>query len=261
MTPAEQFRFPRLATRGASTSVQSACPETMPGRSMLGESAREGLMVEASHRRTPHGRAPDDAVTARRVQSDAVFLQNNSASQTPATEARSGGFAARRCSRVGMSPEMPDRLADQIIGSSLAIASILSLPNIDAEVVGRLRDVLEQLDAAIVDIRSRARSESAHRVSASRPRLRVVATPAEPLFDTPPGNDVLRRRLYGFDVDVVYAYATHGHDFYRVADNLLWAHESEDLLLSARSGRPIARRTGDVFYDIDSDTPLYYERA
>ena len=81
------------------------------------------------------------------------------------------------------------------------------------------------------------------------PSLRAVAT-HDP-----------RRRLCTFAFDEVFAYAMHGHDFYRVGDNSLWAHESEDLLLSARSGRPLARRTGNVFYDFDSNAPLYYERA
>jgi hypothetical protein len=38
--------------------------------------------------------------------------------------------------------EMPDFLVDQIVGSSVAMASILSLPNVDAEVAERLCDVL-----------------------------------------------------------------------------------------------------------------------
>jgi len=152
---------------------------------------------------------------------------------------------------------MPDGVVDQIVGAGLAIASILSLPNVDAEVSGRLRDVLIRLDAAIVDLRSRASSELSDRVPL--PRIRLHAVPTPPL-DALPGSG-MRRQLYGFALDVVFAYAMHGHDFYRVVDNSLWAHEREDLLLSARSGRPLARRAGHVFYDFDSNAPLYYERA
>jgi hypothetical protein len=161
---------------------------------------------------------------------------------------------------MGIAGDMPDRLVDHIVGSSLAIASILSLPTVDAEVAVRLRDVLKRLDLAIVDLRNRAPSKSADRVQRPRLGLHAVPTPPETPIDAAPANG-LRRQLYGFALDVVFAYAMHGHDFYRVADNSLWAHESEDLLLSARSGRPLARRTGNVFYDFDSDAPLYYERA
>ena len=50
-----------------------------------------------------------------------------------------------------------------------------------------------------------------------------------------------------------------GHDFFRASDHELWAHESDDLLISARSGTPLAHRVGDVFYALETDTPLYYE--
>jgi hypothetical protein len=59
--------------------------------------------------------------------------------------------------------------------------------------------------------------------------------------------------------DELFAYAKRGHDFVRASDHMLWAHESDDLLLSARSGCPLARRVGDVFHDVASHVPLYYE--
>lgn len=68
-----------------------------------------------------------------------------------------------------------------------------------------------------------------------------------------------RRRLRCVADDAVFAYARHGHDFYRSRDDQLWAHESDGVLLSARSGTLLARRVGNVFYDIESDVPLYYE--
>ena len=47
--------------------------------------------------------------------------------------------------------------------------------------------------------------------------------------------------------------------FTALADHELWAHESDGLLLSARFGTPLARRIGNVFYDIDTNAPLYHE--
>ena len=70
---------------------------------------------------------------------------------------------------------------------------------------------------------------------------------------------VVRRRLRRCDNDEVFAYAKRGHDFFRACDHVLWAQESGDLLLSARSGTPLACRAGDVFCDLESKVPLYYE--
>ncbi len=69
------------------------------------------------------------------------------------------------------------------------------------------------------------------------------------------------RYLCRIEDDEPFAYARRGHDFFRVRDHMLWAHESEDFLLSARSGRPLARGAGGVFYDAENGLPLYYERA
>jgi hypothetical protein len=71
-----------------------------------------------------------------------------------------------------------------------------------------------------------------------------------------------RRYLCSVEDDEVFAYARpSGHDFFRAADHMPWAHESDGLLLSARSGAPLARRAGNVFHDITSDAPLYYEQS
>ncbi len=67
-----------------------------------------------------------------------------------------------------------------------------------------------------------------------------------------------RRRLSRFG-EGVFAYMLHGRDFYRSSDHELWAHERDGLLLSARSGAPLARRVGRVFYDFETNVPLYYE--
>jgi hypothetical protein len=54
-----------------------------------------------------------------------------------------------------------------------------------------------------------------------------------------------------------FAYARVS-DFYRVSDGLLWAHLSHGWLVSARSGRRLARQTGSVFYDTTTNEPVYY---
>jgi hypothetical protein len=57
----------------------------------------------------------------------------------------------------------------------------------------------------------------------------------------------------------MFAYAEPGTGFFRVSDRALWAHEHDGLLLSARTGAPLAYRAGNAFYDLESDRPLYIE--
>jgi hypothetical protein len=59
----------------------------------------------------------------------------------------------------------------------------------------------------------------------------------------------------------VFAYVARGNEFVRVRDHLVWAIEHDDVLVSARSGQPLARRRGRVYFETDTDQPLYYERA
>jgi hypothetical protein len=68
------------------------------------------------------------------------------------------------------------------------------------------------------------------------------------------------RVIYDAVEDTPFAYARREHDFYRLKDHVLWAHESEDALVSARSGVRIAYRIGRVYYDTATQLPLYYER-
>ena len=150
---------------------------------------------------------------------------------------------------------------DHIVWSELKLAAILGVQRVDAEVADRLREVLEHLDAALTEIRNSdpvvATDDPDPRMES---RLRAVPVfPARRLRAVPKTGP--QRRLSGVTSEAVFAYATYGHDFYRLDDNSLWAHESEDLLLSARSGIPLAHRVGDVFYDIETDTPLYREDA
>jgi hypothetical protein len=48
---------------------------------------------------------------------------------------------------------------------------------------------------------------------------------------------------------------TGGHDFHPLKDRGLWAHESQDLLLSARSGARIEYRTGRFFCNATTHLP------
>jgi len=140
-----------------------------------------------------------------------------------------------------------DRAINHIFGSGLAIAGVLSLHQVDDDTAARLREAIEQLDQALSALRGAAiaRIVEDRRTHSTE---EAGSVPSE-----------WRRRLCRLSVDEVFAYAVAGHDFYRAGDHELWAHESGSLLLSARSGSPLARRDGRIFYDIDSDVPLYYE--
>ncbi len=140
-----------------------------------------------------------------------------------------------------------DRVINNIFGSGMTLAAILNLDRVDHDVADRLRDVIAALDTAVAELRT----EMLARVLASFGAPSEVSQTADP-------NDTCRR-LSRFAVEEVFAYAVGGHDFYRSSDHELWAHESDGILLSARSGVPFARRDGHVFYDIDTDAPLYYE--
>ncbi len=69
------------------------------------------------------------------------------------------------------------------------------------------------------------------------------------------------RRLCRFEDGAVFAYAERGHEFVRASDRELWAVERDDALVSARSGVVLAHRRGRVYFDTETDEPLYYERA
>jgi hypothetical protein len=70
-----------------------------------------------------------------------------------------------------------------------------------------------------------------------------------------------QRCLVRFDDGEVFAYIERGHEYVRTRDHELWATERDDMLVSARSGLPLAYRRGKVFFEPNSDEPLYYERA
>jgi len=69
------------------------------------------------------------------------------------------------------------------------------------------------------------------------------------------------RYICKVDDGSVFAYVERGSEFFRASDHQLWATEREDLLVSARSGTALAQRRGKVYFDLETDTPIYYERA
>jgi hypothetical protein len=69
------------------------------------------------------------------------------------------------------------------------------------------------------------------------------------------------RCLSRVDDGELFAYVARGNEFVRVSDHGVWAVEHDDVLVSARSGEPLAYRRGRVYYAADTDQPLYYERA
>jgi hypothetical protein len=65
--------------------------------------------------------------------------------------------------------------------------------------------------------------------------------------------------LYRSGDDTCFAYAPGRRDFFRCSDDTLWAHESSDWLIAARTGEILAHRTRRVYYSIDAGVPLFYE--
>ena len=139
-----------------------------------------------------------------------------------------------------------DGVIDHVFGAGLTLEAILRRGRVDDDVGERIRDALAALDIAVAELRTIACSQHLDgRPEQPEPQLASV--------------HAAERRLCRFSVDEVFAYAVNPYDFHRASDHTLWAHESQGLLLSARSGVPLARRQGKVFYDIESNAPLYYE--
>jgi hypothetical protein len=153
-----------------------------------------------------------------------------------------------------------DRLINHLFRSGLSLAAVLSLPRVEGGVAARLRDVLDQLDAAIGEVRHLALTAALTAANAQSPLSRMPAQP-EPTRSLHLGTEHRRSQLCRFAVDEVFAYALSGHDFYRVSDDELWAHECDGFLLAPHSGVPFARRVGRAFCEVESAEPLYYERA
>jgi hypothetical protein len=154
-----------------------------------------------------------------------------------------------------------DRALGHVFASTLTLAGVLSLGRVDPEVTDRLHDAIGELDTAIREIRRGAfemsipltdeRSDTVNR----EPVISDLRTRRD--ADAARGSEY-QHRLCSFDDGRVFAYK-RGHDLIRAADHSLWAHESGEILLSARSGRPIARRVGKAYVDVETEQPLYYE--
>jgi hypothetical protein len=173
------------------------------------------------------------------------------------------GSSARTDS--GIADQLHDRVIDHLFGSRLTLASIVSLGKIDTKIAERLQDVMDDLEIAVRDIRRTDLALLARHCD-QRPNpphhLTIVKPPSDRVQQPRTVRGDGHRYLCSFEDGQVFAYTTHaGHDFLRVADHSTWAHESDGLLLSARSGTPLARRMGNVFHAITSNMPLYYERT
>jgi hypothetical protein len=66
--------------------------------------------------------------------------------------------------------------------------------------------------------------------------------------------------LFRFEDGSRFAYARR-REFIRYSDGRTWAHEFHDQLISARSGRCLATRVGNVYYDATTHEPLYYDQS
>ena len=75
------------------------------------------------------------------------------------------------------------------------------------------------------------------------------------------GGEAHSRCLCRFEDGKVFAYVERGNEFVRMRDHGLWALEHDGVLVSARSGEPLAYRRGKVYFASGTDEPLYYERA
>ena len=89
--------------------------------------------------------------------------------------------------------------------------------------------------------------------------LRTVDPHFDPSAETVHASHL--RCLCRFEDGAVFAYAERGHEFIRASDRELWAVERDDELVSARSGALLAQRRGRVYFGVENDEPLYYERA
>ena len=132
-----------------------------------------------------------------------------------------------------------DRAIGFLFQSGLDLADLGGDAGTDARTAVRLREVSDRIDAAIHEIRRAALTRAGHG--------RALPARAD--------GRVLRR----VNIDEVFAYAIGATDFYRAIDDELWAHDTNGLLVSARSGTPLAHRDGHLYYDPETGVPLYYE--
>jgi hypothetical protein len=160
---------------------------------------------------------------------------------------REGAIVSANTGDEPAATDTHDRVINLIFESGLTLARIVGLQRVDDEVATLLHSAIDRLDTAVRELRGAALAGVLEHHDA-RPDMLDQTVGAH-----------WRRRLCRVTVDEVFAYAVGGLDFYRASDHQLWAHESDGLLLSARSGAPLARRDGNLYFDIESNLPLYYE--
>ena len=152
-----------------------------------------------------------------------------------------------------------DRVLDRIFSSGLAVAIVLR-GDVDDDVRDRLGGVVDELDLAVSEIRDMALQLAIlDRVGRPEEISEAIVGPLVVADAQPDGDGHSRRRLRRIAETEMFAYAARGTGFFRASDRTLWAHEHDGLLLSARSGAPLAHRVGNIFYDVESDRPLYIE--
>ncbi len=178
----------------------------------------------------------------------AVALRNTrSEAAAPLTSQHCGAVMPRRplsSADVHITvADLHDRVVRNLHECGLALTLALSdRSNLDEDFIEAVATALDVLEAVVRDIHT----------TAFAVRQQRVAPP------TDVGSNH-RRYLVRIEDEALVAYAQgDGHDFRRMHDDTIWAHESDGLLLSARSGTPIARRSGIVYYDMVNDIPLYY---
>ena len=70
------------------------------------------------------------------------------------------------------------------------------------------------------------------------------------------------RYLCRVDDQQVHAYAPRrAATSTSASDDTLWAHESHGWLLAATSGKGFAHRVGNVYYDAQTEAPVYFETS
>jgi hypothetical protein len=67
------------------------------------------------------------------------------------------------------------------------------------------------------------------------------------------------RYLCRVDDNSLHAYASTRRDFHLASDDSLWAHESHGWLLGATTGARFAHRVGSIYYDAQTEAPVYFE--
>jgi len=149
----------------------------------------------------------------------------------------------RQSESAAIFAELHDRIVDRLQHIGLSLTLVLQQSGLDNAIAEQLGRVVDELDCAMRDIRTTAFHARAIERIGSR--------------DGQSHKGI--RYLVRFEDGVVFAVNRGGHDFYRMGDNQLWAHESGDVLLSARSGEALATRRGRFYFDDPARPPIYYE--